>query len=1298
MSEWYRCLGYVELTSIRGACKHTLIPLVNSHVYLGAKLSFFAFEDLTLAHRLHVSKVTFLRLRPWLLQRHTYPMHLRVKLWETCVKSSCLHSLQAVGITQKGALRLHQRFLGDLRQIARSPSHVTHETSIALCNRLGLDLPLSGLAALYTRQHAQRCLKWEGLPTHDFLRSFDIHIHHALVMQAFDQSMPKAELSEVHLCPYCDFSTQFQSQLTKHMQKVHLTALIRPTFQPLRDMFLGRPHCAHCGKTFTGFAGLRKHITLGSCPQFNEHSPWQDPLADDERLRAMAASGHWNGLWADEALLSQLRQCCVICNHQAPTTKSLAEHLHREHPSAWEAAQVHLAPLIAQNVGHPCRACGQRGSRSHACPVLRQLALISALQVKGVSATILMTPNLQPTTEVPLSSPTKRHKAQDDRPTKKPIIHEFHPARDSLDGLPQCAHCGRPLHHHHALQKHIEEGHCPSFDNSRAIGNHVPCAWPWLTDLASPDIPKALLFHEDALQVIKTTCVLCGQKLGHSRHVIAHLQHDHGPFLTQAQDSLPDMLAALRAIKPCSCDCIRPSLDHQCSVHHQILVLHHLCATDRHPRLGQFLDPTWPYTEIWQDAALRAKLTEQCAHCGLNCGNHQLKDHLLSHEGLFTGMASHLHLAQSPFMDCCAACMAADAPPDVCPVALNICSYVHSRAVGPAGRGLHGSDRGLSGPPDDGSFRTKQAKERPGTTASPPSSTEPTTLKSHRPTPSSTRKSTASTSYGRPIHTFFASRPSRTTSPLGAGNLPLEGDDREEGHHYSFETTPLPDGNSRNGDTSGQTGSSSTNRSTLAESLGPAADHQRGAMAIPSVRCSEEGHDSYGQKTDCNGPDAADDSGDERTGPRPEPDLAVQVPEETWTQSGQTGDSLASPTVNAPSTVVGHPVDPCSLRSLEPYYEQIEAAPNPGQPIGRNIGQKFARRIPRPEAGRACLSASLANDGVICYVNANLLAVTWSALQVKGADWQDFGVSEAGIQKLLMAEASPKHALAPEEFAALRDRWGSFGQQADPHEFLTTFLEWSCMPNVDVSWQRRLLVLEQVQVSDQGSRGVPPTLVAADPKQSPQTLQALIHEWHSYSGMHTCFNCESELLCMHIDRYANHSGAVERTTWALDLPDEVQLPFWCADGSMTIVWRPYTVVATVLHSGLDRAGHLQAALKTEQGYFITDDGGIARAPDPSLQTRLRDIILVWFVATTVYSPSGIAAPQWGKDDLVHRLAVMMHEGKAKEIRHNAKLLKLLRTSCGACGCLLFSPDSMDDHFKNHHPGLWLAPIAPWKQP
>ena len=86
----------------------TMLPIVSHHVYLGIKISYYNFEDLTLTYRLHIGHIAFLRLQPWLLKRHAYPLALRIQLWQMCVRSASLHGLQATGLTSQGLLRLEE--------------------------------------------------------------------------------------------------------------------------------------------------------------------------------------------------------------------------------------------------------------------------------------------------------------------------------------------------------------------------------------------------------------------------------------------------------------------------------------------------------------------------------------------------------------------------------------------------------------------------------------------------------------------------------------------------------------------------------------------------------------------------------------------------------------------------------------------------------------------------------------------------------------------------------------------------------------------------------------------------------------------------------------------------------------------------------------------------------------------------------------------------------------------------------------------------------------------------------------
>ena len=629
------------------------IPVVDTHTYLGTKISYYAFEDTTLTHRLNVGRAAFLRLRAWLLQRHTYPLKLRVQLWLTCVRSSCLHGLQAVGLTPLGAQRLHRRFVSDLRQIARSPSHITKETTLDLFQRLGLPLPLEHLKHLWRQQYESRCHKWEGLCDDDFMKPFEFHQSYLTLMQALDQSMAPAVLTEVQLCPYCDFSTQFRSQLTKHLHRVHKTTPSRNALIMLRDAHAGCPQCAHCGKTFAQFTGFRQHITMDCRPFFDKNKPWQAPIADEPRLQAMARTGCWHDLWADEELLTKVRQQCVLCNQQTCTPKSLAEHLHRHHKPLWEAAQPFMAALTEQTRSHPCRACGQKSTSSHACPVLKQLAMMRAQQTIDHGDK----PHRAKSPVVPLSTPMKRQKTKDSAPEPAKTVPEYHPARDLLDGLPQCAHCSSSMHSTHAVQKHIETGACKQFDPHRPVGPHVPCTWPWMLQLAQNQVPMTLIDQPGNLDTLRHRCTLCGIQMNRTRNIIQHLQHDHGSVLDEALAAFPDLLSQLAIHYKCSCACIQPPLDHRCPVHYQAVLMTHLNVT-RGPVLTVTMTSQAEQLQAyWHDPAKRAKLSSHCSLCQKPVAITDLEMHLSSHDGLLEQASPLLPLAQSPFMDCCTACL-----------------------------------------------------------------------------------------------------------------------------------------------------------------------------------------------------------------------------------------------------------------------------------------------------------------------------------------------------------------------------------------------------------------------------------------------------------------------------------------------------------------------------------------------------------------------------------------------------------------------------------------------------------------
>ena len=283
--------------------------------------------------------------------------------------------------------------------------------------------------------------------------------------------------------------------------------------------------------------------------------------------------------------------------------------------------------------------------------------------------------------------------------------------------------------------------------------------------------------------------------------------------------------------------------------------------------------------------------------------------------------------------------------------------------------------------------------------------------------------------------------------------------------------------------------------------------------------------------------------------------------------------------------------------------DQTPPASVESQSTGRTLGAEPQRRIFREEAARACLSLQLENSGATCYVNATLLAMTWGAIQRHDANWAGFSHCPTAMQEFLTPGPGMRLALDADGFAPLRGLWGSFHNQADAHEFLQQFLGWANLRHIDVSWERRLLNQEQLQILDSGSKVMPPTVCAPDAEKKTLRLSDMIADWHAYRGMKTCFTHEAPMIGIHVDRFASDdSGAIRKQTWSLELEDSILLPFW-TDESLHLRWREYIPVAVISHSDLDANGHLQAGLLTP------GDGTsqrIARLP-PSMTPTWRSV-------------------------------------------------------------------------------------------
>ena len=925
---------------------HTLIPVVMQHTYLGIKIGYHQFEDQTLKYRLQIGRTAFVRLRPWLTQRHSFPLALRIKLWVTCVRTACSHGLQATGLTPSGALKLHRHFVGDLRRIAKSPNHITHETTTDLCARLRVLLPLHHLQDFWQQQHDRALRTWQGLPSTDFLCTFDLLAHHAHTMQVFYTNNPM-DMTDIQLCPYCDYTTIYQSQLTRHLRSVHHVTKITPTYTPLRDALAGHPQCAHCLRRLATRAGLIRHIIANNCYLYDEARPLQAALADDPRLRRMAASGDWTPLWTNAQLLQRIREQCTLCGLQYSTRKSMVEHLQKDHRQAWEFAQPFVTQTAGSTSSNPCNACGHTGKKTHQCPVVRQLACIVAMQHSNLQVCDL--PSLPPQQAVPLTSPLKRTRLSEAIPIEQTSI-QFQPARDAQAGGPTCAHCGAASKTMYILRRHIEDGTCRMFQANRPIGPHVPSSWPDLIQRATLN-PKQLLHAEDVTKLLCGSCVLCGQLLQRSGAILPHLQKDHPVMFNAAQEDQVELLRQLAKEAPCCCGRRRPDADHRCPVHYQIALLHHLGGL-RSP-IQTVLPTQADFETLWADPNVRAKLTHTCAACNAPCGIHDLSSHLEVHAALTADLMPLLPLAQCPYMDCCEACLAAPALLPFCPVALNLCIYAchgRERRDLPHDSGGHdgrdGRELGKS-PPGQRSQQENQESSRPSASSTDDTSaaTALSSVKGTDPTHSQARESAASTGHGRPIHPLFASR--RSTPPAVQSELTMAGQPTQGTEHHGSSNQSVPSADPGALDAAGEGDGCQTPRRTMGGSTESPPLDGEGCLAFHAVQSTEESPDAYARQDPyLHGRDEAMGGGTPRTGSITKSDPSIQSP--------QTADdltkrrlhfSLATSGEWQNQSPLGTSIDNESLGSLAAALLPIEAPPIEVKPFGRTIGKTVGRPI-----------------------------------------------------------------------------------------------------------------------------------------------------------------------------------------------------------------------------------------------------------------------------------------------------------------------------------------------------------------
>ena len=252
------------------------IPVQDKMVYLGVVMSYQQFELQTLQRRMKVATVQKRRLVKVLHSARAISLKHRIRVCLACVRSMTMYGLHAVGVGQKAAVRLCSFENRRLRALARSPVHITRESTSQLFARLGITPTLEYLTRFLSRRIPKVDPQTAQWFTQKLAELQACSVPASANTEPADHStlLPVRTDCKQESCPTCGLYFADLSSMRKRRAKKHGVSLVNPAVKSSADraaldlaprMVDGMPKCPHCLKVFPRPQGLREHI-IADCP------------------------------------------------------------------------------------------------------------------------------------------------------------------------------------------------------------------------------------------------------------------------------------------------------------------------------------------------------------------------------------------------------------------------------------------------------------------------------------------------------------------------------------------------------------------------------------------------------------------------------------------------------------------------------------------------------------------------------------------------------------------------------------------------------------------------------------------------------------------------------------------------------------------------------------------------------------------------------------------------------------------------------------------------------------------------
>ena len=104
-------------------------PVVDSHTYLGTKISYQDPQLQTLMYRMGLAKVEWSRLRKLVCSRHGLFKQDRLRIWYSSIPPTLMYGLAATGLPAAGGRQIRALYMRHLRAILRCSAHLSHTSN-----------------------------------------------------------------------------------------------------------------------------------------------------------------------------------------------------------------------------------------------------------------------------------------------------------------------------------------------------------------------------------------------------------------------------------------------------------------------------------------------------------------------------------------------------------------------------------------------------------------------------------------------------------------------------------------------------------------------------------------------------------------------------------------------------------------------------------------------------------------------------------------------------------------------------------------------------------------------------------------------------------------------------------------------------------------------------------------------------------------------------------------------------------------------------------------------------------------